>query len=146
MRYADHLDYLVAAISYLARSGPWARTPTFLANELGLDRDHLQAVFDGFPGLFRKSRDPAPRSGTGQAEHYYSLQARYAQRPDYGKTEEGTKIPPLTPAEIEPILEFVLRAVEMEKQSRQASWTNWIAVGAAVVSALAAITVALFDT
>ena len=141
MKYSDNLDYLVAAISYLGRSGPWARTPTFLARELGLDDKKLKAVFEGFPGLFRKSRQPSDNENCG--EYYYSLQARYAKRPDYGAPEKGTQIDPISPQEIETILEFVLRAVQMERDSVRAKWTNWIAVLAAVASAMTAIIVAV---
>ncbi len=143
MRYYEHLDYLVAAINYLGRSGPWARTPTFLASELGLDAGRLQSVFDGFPGVFRKSRKISKHKD--RKEHYYSLQARYAQRPDYGKTEEGTEIDPLSPAEIDSILDFVLRAANFERENRRALVANSIAVGAAVISAGAAIVVAVLS-
>jgi hypothetical protein len=143
MRYTDHLEYLVAGINYLSRSGPWARTLSYLATELGLDAQRLQLVFEGFPGLFRKSLKTAKH--TDNSEHYFSLQARYAQRPDYGKTDEVTLIDPLSPQEIEMTLDFVLQAVQREQQTGSAKITNWIAVSAAVASAATAIIVALIS-
>ena len=143
LRYSDHVDILVAAIQYLSRSGPWARTPSFMANELGLDAGQLKTVFDGFPGIFRKSRKPAKH--TAGAEHYYSLQARYAQRPDYDKSDRDTKINPLTPEEISTLLDFVLDAVRLEHERKHVSQTNLIAVTAAVVSSISAVIAALFS-
>ncbi|HEX8223726.1 MAG TPA: hypothetical protein VF605_07920 [Allosphingosinicella sp.] len=76
MKYSEHVDYLVASVIYLAtQRGWWARTPSAMAGELSLDGTKLRAVFEGFPGIFRKSK----RAGSN-GEHFFSLQARYAQR------------------------------------------------------------------
>ena len=143
LKYSDHVDILVAAIQYLSRSGPWARTPSFMANELGLDADQLKTVFDGFPGIFRRSRQPAKH--TDGTEHFYSLQARFAQRADYSTSDRETKINPLTPEEIAQLLEFVLDAVRLEHERKHVSQTNLIAVTAAVVSSISAVIAALFS-
>ena len=143
LRYSDHVDILVAAIQYLARSGPWARTPTFMASELGLDAGQLKEVFNGFPGIFRKSRQPAKH--TDGTEHYYSLQARYAQRPDYSQSDRETNINPLTPEEITTLLDFILDAVRLEHDRKHVLQTNLIAVTAAVVSSISAVIAAFFS-
>ena len=141
-RYSDHVDILIAAIQYLGRSRPWARTPSFMANELGLDTEQLKGVFNGFPGIFRRSRQPAKH--TNGAEYYYSLQARYAQRPDYSKSDRETKINPLTPEEIATLLNFVLDAVRLEHDRKHVLQTNAIAVTAAIVSSISAVIAAFF--
>jgi hypothetical protein len=57
-----------------------------------MDADELQKVFNSFPGLFRKSHRLA-----GNGQHYYALQARYAQRkgPDTADPDEPTDIKPV---------------------------------------------------
>ena len=139
MKYSDHIEYLTASVIYLAtQRGWWARTPAALAEELSLDHAKLALVFDGFPGIFRKSTRP---SNTG--EHYYSLQARYAQRDDYGQPEEVTDILPLETDKSRLIYNFSLRSADDER-TRQRTWIgNSIAVGAAIVSATTAIVVAV---
>ena len=139
VRYSEHIDYLIASIIYLGtQRGWWARTPNRLAAELSLDEAKLTVVFDGFPGIFRKSAKP---SETGQ--HYYSLQARYALRADYTEGEERTDIPTLPIETTRLIYDFVLKAADDERALKRFTTSNRIAVGAAVVSALTAIIVAL---
>src|SRR5690349_5900123 len=93
MRYADHIDYLLPSVIYLGtHQSYWARSPRRMASELSLDHERLLAVFEGFPGLFRRSQRLAPHG-----EHYYALQARYAQREgmDTADPEEISYINPL---------------------------------------------------
>jgi hypothetical protein len=138
MRYSAHVDYLVASIFYLAtQRGWWARTPKMMAMELSLDEDKLLAVFEGFPGIFRRSMRP---SDSGQ--YYYSLQARYAQRDQYDEREETTDIPPLETDKIRLLYDFVLKSADDERSRLRALVGNGIAVGAAVISAMTAILVA----
>ena len=138
MKYSENIEYLTASVIYLAtQRGWWARTPAALAAELSLDHAKLAQVFDGFPGIFRKSTRP---SSTG--EHFYSLQARYAQRTEYGEREEQTDILPLETDKIRLIYDFILRSADDER-TRQRTWVgNSIAVGAAIISAMTAILVA----
>lgn len=139
MRYAAHIDYLIASIFYLAtQRGWWARTPRMMAEELSLDETRLIAVFEGFPGLFRKSARPSQYQG----QHYYSLQARYAQREDYEEREETADIPPLETDKLRLLCDFVLKAADDERNRSRALIGNGIAVAAALVSALTAVTVA----
>jgi hypothetical protein len=56
LKYFKNLDYLMASIIYLGTHEYWwARSPTAMAKELGLDSGKLQAIFDSFPGIYRKS-------------------------------------------------------------------------------------------
>ena len=138
MRYSDHVDYLIASVIYLGtQKGWWARTPTAMASELSLNSEHLKTVFEGFPGIFRKSARP---SSTG--EHFYALQARYAQRTQYREREEITDIPPLETDKIRLIYDFILKSADDERTRHRAYLGNGIAVGAAIISALTAIVVA----
>ena len=141
MRYGDNIDYLIAAITYLGtHSYYWARTPSNMASELSLDRNKLAAIFDGFPGIFRKSAEPAP----GSKEHFYSLQARYAMREGAGtrEPEQVSYIAPLSVEMISQLNSFVLHASQMETEGRKQFWGNIVSVGAAIVAALTAIAVA----
>lgn len=135
--YSSNIDYLVSSILYLgSHTYYWARTPSGMSSELTLDELRLQQVFDGFPGLFRKSKT---RSKNGQP--YYSLQARYALR-EGGDTSEPDKVSYIKPLEtdrMELLINFVLQMAEHEKSDARNSATNWVAVIAAVVSALAAL-------
>jgi len=135
MKYSDNIEYLTASVIYLAtQTGWWARTPAALAAELSLDHAKLKMVFEAFPGIFRKSMRP---SNTG--EHYFSLQARYAQRTDYGQAEEVTDIPPLGTDHIRLIYDFILKAADDERAAKRALIGNSIAVLAAITAAIAAI-------
>jgi hypothetical protein len=142
MRYSDNIEYLTASVIYLAtQRGWWARTPAALSAELSLDHGKLKQVFEGFPGIFRKSTRP---SSTG--EHFFSLQARYAQRDDYGQKEEVTDILPLDADRIRLIYDFILKAADDERAQKRAMVGNSIAVAAAVMAALAAITSAFIKS
>lgn len=140
MKYSDNIDYLVSSILYLgSHKFYWARTPRGMASELSLDELRLKDVFDAFPGIFRKSSKPGDHN-----QHFYSLQARYAQR-EGGDTSEPEKISyiePLTTENINLLLDFVLKMTEHEKTDKRVNITSGLAVSAAIVSAAAAILVA----
>jgi hypothetical protein len=77
MKYSNNIDYLFASIIYLGtHTYWWARSPQSMARELQLDERRLQEVFEAFPGIFRKS----VRTDRDTQQHYYALQARYAQK------------------------------------------------------------------
>jgi hypothetical protein len=138
MKYSDHIDYLLASVFYLAtQRGWWARTPRRMAEELSLNEARLLAVFEGFPGIFRKSARPGD-----EGQHFYSLQARYAQRDHYGQREEVTDIVPLDTEKIRIIYDFIHKSAEDERTRWRAMVGNSIAVTAAVISALTAVVVA----
>ena len=141
MRYSDHIDYLVSSLVYLSsHSYYWARSPTNMATELSLDAERLRKVFDGFPGLYRRS---VRTSSSG--EHYYAVQARYAQREggDIGDPEQISYIAPLPTERLKLIIDFVVHSAEAERASRRAWVVNTVSMTAAIVAATAAVTVAL---
>jgi hypothetical protein len=138
--YSKDLDHLIASIVYLGtHTYYWARTPANLAAELSLSEGRLQTVFDDYPGLFRKSGKPS-KSG----QHFYSLQARYAQR-EGGNTvepEQVSYIAPLTTDKLQMLVDFVKHAAEREQEMSLRMLSNGIAVLAALVSAASAIFIA----
>lgn len=142
LRYSDHVDYLIASVIYLGtQPGWWARRAVHLAAELSLDETRLLVVFDGFPGIFRKS-------GWTDEEHrhFYSLQARYAQRTDYGGHEREIDIPPLDSDRVRLIYDFIVKSADDERNRARARIGNGIAVTAAVISSLTALLVAYLRT
>jgi hypothetical protein len=139
MKYSDDIDYLLAATVYLASSTYWwGRTPQRLANVLSLDETRLATVLKGYPGIFRQSKTIADN---GQVS--FSLQARYAHfaSKDGGEPTSSDDIPPIEAAELKLVLEFIQKMAEHEKTDVRAQRSNVIAVGAAVISAVAALTV-----
>jgi hypothetical protein len=148
MRYSDNVDYLFASIIYLGtHTFWWARSPQKMAQELRLDEKKLNAAFDGFPGLFRKSVRTNPETG----QHFYALQARYAQREggDIDDPEQETEIAPLKPEKLQLLIDFVHKMAEQENKAddreatKRSAWrANGVAAGAAVLAACAAIAAA----
>ena len=141
MRYSENIDYLISSIIYLGtHSFYWARSPSNMAQELSLSEDRLKLVFEGFPGIFRKS----VRTSSG-GEHFYSVQARYALR-EGGSTsdpEQVSYITPLSTDQLKLLIDFVQQSAEAERTGRIALISNTIAVAAAIVAAGAAIATAL---
>jgi hypothetical protein len=148
-RYSDSIDYLVATIIYLGTNDTWwARTPKTMADELQLKEHALKMVYEDFPGLFRKSARVSQENG----QSHYSLQARYARRqgPDFSEPDETTHIAPLDLDQLNLLLEFVakqpdreLTRLAQEQSNRAGLRTNFVAAGAAIIAALAAIAGAL---
>jgi hypothetical protein len=141
LRYSDHIDYLVSSLVYLgSHSYYWARSPSNLAKELSLDAARLQEVFDGFPGLYRRS---VRLSETG--ERYYAVQARYAQREggDTADPDQISYIAPLSSERLQLVINFVTQSAEAERAGRRAWITNSISMFAAIIAAGSAVTVAV---
>lgn len=157
MQYSENIDYLFASIVYLGtHEFWWARSPRAMSRELQLDEHKLQQVFDGFPGIYRKSI----RTDKGSGQHFYSLQARYAQRKggDVQDPEQESYIAPLDPNKLQVIINFVLRMSEQEAKKADQDLTreqqthtrsvgmrtNVISMAAAVLSAATAVAIALY--
>ena len=137
MRYAPAVDILLPAIVYLGTHDTyWARSPSSLAKELSLDEGLLRAKLEGFPSLFRKSARLSPGG-----QPYYALQARYANREglDIDDPDEIHWIKPVCEDRLKTIVSFVTGMAEAERAGHR----SWIAVVAAIVAAIAAITSAL---
>jgi hypothetical protein len=118
MKYSDNIDYLLASIVYLGtHTYWWARSPQSMAMKLRLEEHQLEKVFDGFPGIFRRS----VRTDTETKQHYYSLQARYAQKKG-GDTEDPNQasyIDPVSSDTLQVLINFVLKMVEQEQREAE---------------------------
>jgi hypothetical protein len=137
MKYAEKIDYLVSSIIYLGtHTYYWARSPDALASELSMDATTLEEVFQSFPGLFRKSHRVAENG-----QHYYALQARYAQREggDTKDPETTSYIEPVDVDKLKMLLDFVMKMADDEKATFRGWLASSIAVLAAVLSAIAAV-------
>jgi hypothetical protein len=137
MRYAKNVDYLVSSILYLGtHTYYWARSPRALAKELSVDEKKLQVIFDSFPGLFRKSHRLAPHG-----QHYYALQARYAQREggDTDDPEQVSYIAPLGADMMKVLLDYVLKMTEHEKTAFRGWIGHIVSIVAVLVSACAVV-------
>jgi hypothetical protein len=141
VRYVlDDIEYLVPLISYLG-SNPywWARSAPSLAKELSLDECRIQAIFERHPMIFRKSRYIEESKA-----HSYALQMRYAQRTD-GKTDHPPQVsvfPVLSEAQVIALIEFLVKVSTLETGVRSATRSSYVAVGASIIAALAAIAAA----
>ena len=137
MKYSDNVDYIVGSIIYLG-SHPhwWGRSVPNMSRALNLDATKLRAVFEGFPGLFRKSQ-----TQDKNGEHFYGLQARYAQYPSKSGEEPNSEadIPVLDTDKQKLLLEFVHKMMEHEKSDMRAYLTQGVAVLALVVATVTAI-------
>jgi hypothetical protein len=80
---------------------------------------------------------------SSSGEHFYALQLRYAQNETKGEQEETYDIEPLDKDKLQSVITFVMQMAEAERAGVRAWITGGIAVLAAVISAVAAITVAL---
>ncbi|GEO43635.1 hypothetical protein SAE02_77830 [Skermanella aerolata] len=141
MRYAQNIDFLLASIIYLgSHDYYWARSPKNMAEELSLDEERLKNVFNGFPGIYRRSLRKA-----NNGQHYYALQARYAQKKggDVSDPEEVFYIDPLDTTKLQLLITFVLQSAEQERTSRRAFVTNFISITAAIIAAMAAVATAI---
>ena len=137
MRYSDNIDYLISSLIYLStHTYYWARSPSNMARELSLDEERLRGVFNGFPGLFRRSQRK-----TENGEHFYAVQARYAQREGGGTSDpdQVSYIEPLSNERLKLLIDFVLQSAEEERAGKRATVSNSISVAAAIVAAIAAI-------
>ena len=140
-RILEDIEFLVPLISYLG-SNPfwWARSAPSLAKELALDAQRVQEVFERHPMIFKKSRFIEESKA-----HCYALQARYAQRDD-GETDQPPQVsafPVLSESQIISLIEFLVKLSALETTVSSARTSAFVAVGAAVISALVAISVAL---
>lgn len=152
MKYGENVDHMIASIMYLGtHTSFWARTPKSLADELQLDESRLLQIFEEFKGIYRKSRSVSSENN----QHYYSLQARYSQRPGMSILELGQDdfIKPLDSARLNVVIDFVLKMAEQEQKKAALAHTaklalraNFVATGAAIISALAAVAAASLKT
>ena len=141
-RYSEHREVLTALVSYLALTQQKSRTPTGLANDLGFGTDEVQAALHGFPGLFRRSRNPSKRSDRA-GEHFYTLHVRFATRKVEAEREDASDEPPLASGYLEALLNIIssragheLEHAREEMRGRLTLVGAWIAAAAAIVAAI----------
>ena len=140
----DDIEILVPLITYLGANPVWwARTAPSLAKELGLDEGKVAATFERYPMIFRKSNYIKEFSA-----HSYALQMRYAHRGDMSidAPAEISHFPVLSEQQVLSLIEFLVKMATLEITARSAKRSATIAVIAAVLSALAAITTVLLRT
>jgi hypothetical protein len=162
-RYSDHLDILLALVTYLALTQWRSRSPAALAQDLGLDETEITLVLKGFPGLFRENPDPHPTAAGSQPS--YTLYGRYARR---RLRDADSLVAVATPAVREPasndpvpdqdgsgeeldadslrmLLDFVSDRARAEQQTRQSHISQlWLILGVSI-AAIASITAALIQ-
>ncbi|MET8860724.1 hypothetical protein [Streptomyces sp. NPDC004579] len=90
-RYDEHLDLLIALITYMALTRWRSRSPNGLASDLGLPESDVKRTLDEFPGLFRKSANIYVTAVGGQ--NSYTLHARFARRRPRGVDPAGQQPP-----------------------------------------------------
>jgi hypothetical protein len=164
-RYDDHLDVLLALVTYMALCAWRSRSPNGLARDLGLDERSITSALENFPGLFRKSANLHDTNAGLQPS--YTLHARYARRRSRQTDPVPEVLPgrdnPSSPSDPEPtqggigeeldadtlraLLDFVTEQARTERQSQQHIRSQrWLLAGvfvAAVASIVAAVIQAL---
>lgn len=135
-KYGDHFNVLVALIAHMA-VGQWPhRSVSGLAQDTSITEGDILGTLKAFKGLFRESS-----TRTKQGEAQFALHLRYAKT-RHGDHGEPASLDPLTQEDLSGLLGFVTERANQEALSSQASRMNWIAVGCAIVSAIAAIVAA----
>lgn len=139
-RYSDHLDALLALITYLALNRERARSPFGLARDLGLEEGDVAAALSRFPGIFRRSEHASAATGAGQ-QHSYTLHARYARRRDPNADDGAGE--ELDAEQLRALLDFVTAQALLENETRRHGRSQlWLVVGvfvAATASVVAAV-------
>lgn len=148
--YSNDFDVLVALINHLGATDRASRTPTFIASDLGFEKERVLNALTNFPAFFRKSRKTSNKEKT-LGEHFYTLHLRYSRR-NKDNEEEGES-QPLSIEEINMLVNLVAHMVEQEQENsrnmnelnqsyKNLASTNKITMVAAIIAALGAIIVA----
>lgn len=145
-RFTKHFDTLIALVTHLSSTHYKSRTPTNIANSLGLDSAEVLDVLKRFPGFFRKSKTQDKTSG----EYFYTVHLRYARR----LQEESSE--PLLPEELSSLFNLItqmtthehetsLLSIELREGQREVKLTTRMTLIVAIVSALASIAAAVIS-
>jgi hypothetical protein len=144
LRYSDHLDILIALATYLALTPRMSRTSPGLAEGLSLPEVDVRNTLNGFPGVFRRSRNQST-----DGESYYTLHARYALRQTDAEADLQT-VAELRSELLSTLLQFVSHQAAQEssvdqfqRQLAHSLRATWIAAGAAVLAAVLAAVAAV---
>ncbi len=134
MQYSDNLDVLVALVTFLAMTNHKSNTPTYLANNLGLDITKTKNTLQIFDGLFRESKKPAENG-----ENYFTLHLRYAlrwkQKNDNAENDDDEVREPLGAEYLDTLLNFITQMVEQEQTNHRQQSSNKVTLTAARVAA-----------
>lgn len=119
-RYTDNQDVLLALVSYLGLTHRKSRTPSTLSKYLGLDKEEIVEVLEGFPGIFRESISTSDEERS-LGEHYYTLQLRYARRwmEDGDRENENDSREPQEPLDssyLTALFGFIADMIEQERR------------------------------
>ena len=120
----------------------WARSAPSLPQELSLDPNRVQQLFERYPMIFRKSR----YIEASKAESY-ALQWRYAQRRtgDLEQPPQVSNFPVLKESQIISLIDFLVRISNVETAFRSSKRTGYVSAGSAVVAAIVAICAAFLS-
>ena len=153
LEYSERFDLLVALINHLGATDKASRTPTFISEDLGFEKNKVLNVLNGFPAFFRRSKKTSNKERS-KGDHFYTLHLRYSRR-SIDNDEEGSS-QPLSTDEINMLLNLVTHMVQQEQENSRAMQelqqsyknlenTNKITMVAAIVAALGAIIAALLS-
>ena len=120
LSYSDNFDALVALTTHLGSTPSKSRRAPSLSRDLGFEVATVRSVLDGFPGIFRRSRQ-TDQSG----EHYYTLHLRYARRGiDDEDDAQDTPNESLQPQELSTLLDLILKMVAHERDMANLATEN----------------------
>lgn len=145
--FTQDFHYLTALIQHLGAHEKWnSRTPRNISQSLGLELDVVEKVLENYPAFFRKSSNLS-----AQGEPLFTVHLRYARRRKNEETEQYES-PALQPDEISMLLNLVIQMIAVEGQDERLkselkhnNFKMWVAIGAAVISAITAITTAFIS-
>ena len=161
--YSNHLDNLIALITYLGLTRWRSRSANGLSRDLGLDERSITSTLDAYPGLFRKSRDVY--STDAGRQHSYTLHARYAQRrpraiDPVAQVAPGTKnLAALSDPEpsqdgsgeelsadtLRALLDFVTDQAKAERETHQRNLGQMFVLGGVFIAAVASVIAAIIQ-
>lgn len=143
--FTNDFHYLTALIQHLGAHEKWnSRTPRNISQSLGMEFENVERVLASYPAFFRRSGNLSV-----QKEPLYTVHLRYARRhknEDTGQHES----PPIKPEELSMLLGLVTQMISVEGQDERLkaelkhnNFKMWIAIGAAIISAITAVVTTL---
>lgn len=145
-RYSDHVDLLLALVTYLALTWERARSPHGTARDLGLEEADVEQTLRSFPGLFRRSRTPSGITPVGN-QHMYTLHARYARRRCGPGSDPQGAGEELDADQLRALLDFITEQARLEKEShRHALSQVWVLVGIFIAAAASLVSAVVQTT
>ena len=151
--YCENLETLIALITHLGATDRASRTPTCIAEDLGISKEKVQHVLQEFPGFFRRSKNSS-KEEKSRGECFYTLHLQYSRRLQ-DKEEEG-KSQPLKTDEIDMLISILSHMVAQEQENVRAEAmiaqgyeklesSNRSTMIAATIAAIASVFAAIFS-